>query len=255
MHIEYQRSFSTYLGHDMELKVYGDSGKSVIVFPTLAGRFYDYEDFGMINAIESFITNKQIQVFTVDSIDHQSWSNYDISPAERALRHECYDKYITKELIPYIQTRNGTKEKMLITGCSMGGYHAANFFFRHPDYFNALIALSGLFRLNTFIGDYMDETVYLNTPIAYLPNLDDPQYLDQYRESIIIIATGQGAWEDLMVEDARTIQQILSSKNIPNWIDYWGYDVNHDWPWWQKMMPYFLDKIFNQTKLPMRNNE
>lgn len=254
MHIEYHCSFSTYLSQDMEFKVYGDSGQVVIVFPTLAGRFYDFEDFGMINAIESFINNNQIQVFTVDSIDHQSWSNYEISPADRAQRHELYDKYIVRELIPHIHSRTGNKEKMVVTGCSMGAYHAANFFFRHPDHFNSLIALSGLLRLNTFIGDYMDEIVYLNSPIIYLPNLDDPWYLNQYQESSIIIASGQGAWEESMVEDAKIIQQILNEKGIPNWIDLWGYDVNHDWPWWQKMLPYFLGHVLNRTNLLKRND-
>ena len=35
-------------------------------------------------------------------------------------------------------------------------------------------------------------------------------------------------------------------KNIPAWIDYWGYDVNHDWPWWRKQMPYFLGNVLGQ---------
>jgi esterase/lipase superfamily enzyme len=125
----------------------------------------------------------------------------------------------------------------------MGGYHAANFFFRHPDIFDAVIALSGLFRLNHFIGDYMDENVYFNTPLAYLPSINDPWYLDQYRQSRIIVGVGQGAWEDEMLEDARALKRILEEKGIPHWIDFWGQDVNHDWPWWHKMLPYFLDKL------------
>ncbi len=36
---------------------------------------------------------------------------------------------------------------------------------------------------------------------------------------------------------------ILEAKGIPAWIDLWGYDVNHDWPWWRKMLPYFLGKL------------
>ena len=27
---------------------------------------------------------------------------------------------------------------------------------------------------------------------------------------------------------------------IKIWFDYWGYDVNHDWPWWRIQLPYFL---------------
>jgi esterase/lipase superfamily enzyme len=125
----------------------------------------------------------------------------------------------------------------------MGAYHAANFFFRHPDIFDTVIAISGLYRLNIFIGDYMDDNVYFNTPLAYLPNLNDPWYLDQYRQSHIIICAGQGAWEDEMLADTLALKRILERKDIPHWIDIWGHDVNHDWTWWHKMLPYFLDKL------------
>jgi esterase/lipase superfamily enzyme len=89
----------------------------------------------------------------------------------------------------------------------------------------------------------MDDNVYFNSPIHYLPNLNDPWYLDQYRASEIIICCGQGAWEDDMLADSREIKQVLDAKAVPNWVDIWGYDVNHDWPWWKKMLPYYLDHL------------
>jgi esterase/lipase superfamily enzyme len=125
----------------------------------------------------------------------------------------------------------------------MGGYHSANFFFRHPDLFDALIAISGLYRLNYFIGDYMDETVYFNTPLAYLAELSDPWYLEQYCQSHIIVCCGQGAWEDEMLHDTQALRGLLDAKGIPHGIDIWGYDVNHDWPWWRKMLPYQLGRL------------
>lgn len=94
-----------------------------------------------------------------------------------------------------------------------------------------------------FIGDYMDENVYFNSPLAFLPNLSDPWYLDQYRQSRIIVCAGQGDWEDEMLADTRALESILKQKDIPHWVDIWGGDVNHDWPWWHKMLPYFLDKL------------
>jgi esterase/lipase superfamily enzyme len=94
-----------------------------------------------------------------------------------------------------------------------------------------------------FVGDYMDDNVYFNSPLVYLPNLTDDRYLDQYRQSQIIVCVGQGAWEDAMLADAYTLKRILESKNVPAWIDIWGPEVNHDWPWWRQMMPYFLGKL------------
>jgi len=125
----------------------------------------------------------------------------------------------------------------------MGAFHAANFFFRHPDVFDTMISLSGLFHLQMFTGDYVDDNVYFNSPLRYLPGLTDPWYLDQYRQSNIIVGVGQGAWEDAMLADAHALKRILEDKGIPHWIDIWGYDVNHDWPWWRKMMPYFLSNL------------
>jgi esterase/lipase superfamily enzyme len=165
-------------------------------------------------------------------------------PADRARRHQDYDHYIMEEVVPFMRQHCGdTKLKFMTTGVSMGAYHAANFFFRYPDIFDIVIALSGLYRLNFFIGDYMDDNVYFNTPLAYLPNLNDSWYLDQYRHSRIIVAAGQGPWEDDMLADTLALKHILEKKNIPHWVDIWGNDVNHDWPWWHKMLPYFLDKL------------
>lgn len=244
MKIEYHKWWSPSLDQEMALKVYGFFGKPVLVFPAQGGRFYEFEDFGMLDAIAAFIEAGKIKVFTVDSFDDQSWSNSRAHPADRARRHEGYDRYITQEVEPFMREHCGYSEQLILTtGVSMGAYHAANFFFRHPDLFDALIAISGLYRLNSFIGDYMDDLVYFNSPLDYLPNLEDPSYLEKYRQSRIIFGVGQGAWEDPMLHDTLAMKSILESKEIPAWVDIWGYDVNHDWPWWRKMLPHFLGKM------------
>jgi esterase/lipase superfamily enzyme len=244
MNIEYYKWWSPSLNQDMELKVYGYYGKPVLVFPAQSGRFYDFENFGMIQAIAPFIEEGKIKVFTVDGIDDQTWANWDAHPADRAFRHMDYDHYVTGEVAPFVdQHCNHSGQKILTTGVSMGGYHSANFFFRHPDIFDAVIAISGIYDLQMFVGDYSDENVYLNSPLAYLSNLEDPWYLDQFRNSKIIITAGQGAWEEDMLQETLALKSVLEAKNIPAWVDIWGNDVNHDWPWWRKMLPYFLEKM------------
>ena len=243
MTVEYHRWWSRCLGHDMELKVYGHSGKPVVVFPCQGGRFFEYEDFGMVEACRPFIEGGAVTLFTVDSVDGQTWANREAHPAERARRHNRYDRYIVEEVAPFIRGLLPHASGFLATGCSMGGYHSANFFFRHPDLFDALVALSGVYRLNDFVGEYVDDNVYFNSPLLYLPGLTDPWYLERYRRSQIVVCVGQGAWEDGMLADTRALQAILSSKGIPAWIDFWGHDVHHDWPWWRRQMPYFLGKL------------
>ena len=243
MNVEYHKYWSACLEQDMEFKVYGHTGKPVLVFPSFAGRFFDFENYGMIESSGDLIETGCFQFYTVDSIDRQTWAKFEDPPKERASRHEDYDHYIVQEVVPFIRERSGEGTQLLATGCSMGGYHSSNFFFRHPDLFDSLISLSGIFQLSMFVGDYVDDNVYFNSPMLYLPNLEDPWYLDRYRRSQIILCSGQGAWEDRMLTDIRAFCQVLERKHIPAWIDLWGEDVSHDWPWWRKQLRYFLGKL------------
>jgi len=241
MHVGYHKWWSPHLEQDMELKVYGSAGKPMLVFPTQEGRFFEFEDFGMIEVCKATIEAGKLRVFTIDSVDAQTWTHPSLSVPQRVERYEAYERYVLQEVVPFIRENCGQEDqKMIATGCSMGGYHSANFFFRNPSVFDALLSISGVYRLNLFIGDFMDDKVYYHTPLAFLPKLEDNSILEQYRESQIIISVGQGAWEDPMLEDTRNIKTILEDKKIPAWIDFWGYDVAHDWPWWRKKMDYFL---------------
>lgn len=240
-HQEQHTWYSGHLGQDMTLRVYGHAGKPFLVFPCQEGHYNDYEGFGMTETLRPWIDSGCIRLFTVDSVDAQSWCNKGAHPRDRALRHAAYDRYLTDEVVPFI--KNYGDLPITPTGCSMGAYHAVNFFFRYPYLCDSVIALSGLYRLNLFIGDYMDDEVYLQTPLAYLPNMQRQDFLERYRQSKIFVGVGQGAWEEDMLADTIALKRILDEKQIPAFIDIWGHDVNHDWPWWHKMMPYFLEKL------------
>ena len=235
---------SNHLARDMTVRMYGVTGLPVVVFPPQAGRFWDFENFGMVTVVEEAIARGFLRLFAVDSVDGESWAAFDRHPRDRAQRHEQYDRYICDELLSLIRTQCGKPmPRPLALGCSMGGYHAANFFFRHPDLFCGFISLSGVLDLRLFIGDYMDDLVYLNSPLVYLRNLTDPYYLAHIRRGKYVVCCGQGAWEEHMLRDARALATILNEKSLAGWVDIWGFDVNHDWPWWKKQLPYFLEKL------------
>ncbi|MDF2648875.1 MAG: hypothetical protein K0Q73_4680 [Paenibacillus sp.] len=246
MKVTYQKKYSNSLHRDMEYKTYGHQGKPLLVFPTSCGRFFQYEENGMIDALESYITQGQIQVWTCDGIDEETFYANNLTIDEKINGHDKYDKYVKEELIPIIlqqskENNGGGDHKILVTGCSMGAYHSANFFFRHPQYFDSLIALSGLYSTNRFFGDYMSLAVYYHSPLYYLKNLNEDYYLNQYRNSKIIICTGQGAYEDLMRSETQKLKEVLQEKNVPAWVEFWGYDVNHDWYWWRKQIRYYVN--------------
>lgn len=250
MQKEYHSFYSSKLGREMEFNSYGHAGKPMIVFPSSGGRFFEYEGFGMIDACRPYIESGKIRVYTVDSIDNETWLNKDRSPSDIAKHHNAYDAYITEELVPFIREHNNYYDGMITTGCSMGGYHSANFYFRHPNIFDTVIALSGIYDARFFVGENVgDFDVYINSPVDYLMNMEDNNYLETYREGNIIICTGLGAWEDDSIRDTQFLEYVLESKNIPAWVDYWGKDVNHDWDWWAIQMPYFLYELEVQGKL------
>ena len=242
MHVEERTWFSPSLGHDMALRVYGHDGRPVIAFPSQEGRYWDFGDRGMVGACAGFIESGRMRIIAVDGIDWQSWANWGAHPGDRARRHEDYDRYIADEVAPFARDLTGHATAW-VTGASMGAYHAANALFRHPDLFDGLIAMSGLYQLRMFTGGHVDDAVYFNSPLLFLPGLEDPWYLDRLRVARIAFVVGQGAWEDEMLEDTHAMEEVLWMKGIPAIVDYWGHDVNHDWPWWQQMLPHYLERL------------
>jgi esterase/lipase superfamily enzyme len=163
------------------------------------------------------------------------------SPRVKAELLTRYDRYITDEVLPLIRNESGGQSP-LVTGASMGAYLSANTYFRHPDVVRGMIAMSGSYDVRKWFDGYDDDNVYFNNPVSYLPNLDDDYFLPRLRHAdAIVILTGQGAYE--APERSRELSNILRSKGIPHTLDMWGYDVDHDWPWWRKMLPYWLDRL------------
>ena len=160
------------------------AGVPVMVFPTSGGRFYEFEDRGMIGALAGKIDAGELQLFCVDSVDKESWYNRSMPPRWRIARHLQYEDYLLTEVVPLIRSRNAD-QRLVALGCSFGGYHAANIALRHPDIFTGMLSLSGAFDLSGFLDGYYDQDCYFNLPTHYLPNLSDPWFLDRYRSRYI----------------------------------------------------------------------
>ncbi len=241
METRYDRWFSDDLQRDMEIRSYGHAGKPVLFIPCQSGRFFDFENFGLIDAFYPFIDSGVVTVFCVDTIDGETWANPDGDPAWRAERHEAWMRYLAYDVAEYIREICG-EQGILAYGASLGSIHAANLYFRFPDTFDAVLCLSGVYTASYGFGDYMDGTVYLNSPVDYLSNMPwDHPFLAKYREHKAVFCVGQGAWE--VPQYTRDLEYVLHQKGIPAWVDYWGWDVNHDWPWWIRQVPYFLPHL------------
>ena len=88
MKTEYRKNYSHNLGRDMEYKVYGDGGKTALVFPSQNGRFFDYENFGMVDTLAPLIDSGRLRLVCCDSIDPETWSSQSWDNRQRIEQHE-----------------------------------------------------------------------------------------------------------------------------------------------------------------------
>ena len=243
MNIAYHKHYSSHLGREMEFKVYGHGGKPVLFIPCQSGRFFDFENFKMIDTWAQWIEEGRCTVFSVDTIDDIAWAAIGADNRWRSENHERWYRYIVDEFVPTMHHMTG-RQDILPFGCSMGGMHAANLFFRRPDLFDSLFAISAVYDSFDFFGDYMDELLYQNCPYNYLGNMPhDHYYIDMYNHRKMLIVVGQGAWEEPLVASTRRLEGVLRQKGIHAQVEYWGHDVDHNWPWWFKMCEVYVPQF------------
>ena len=235
--------YSPSLMMEMPLVAYGHAGYPLLMFPTAAADFLEYERFYLIQSIQHHIEAGRVRAYSINSVNRYSLLNDKAPPPLKAELLARYNRYVTEEVIPLIRNDTGDSgARPLTTGASLGATLAANTYFRRPDLFRGTIAMSGSYDIRAYFDGYHDDNVYFNNPASYLPNMNDGHFLPLLRHAdAIVIVTGQGRWE--APERSRDLSRILTSKGIPHMLDIWGYDVDHDWPWWRKMLPYWLDKL------------
>ena len=241
--------YSENLDRYMDLVVYGEGGYPVIVFPTQDSPCTNWEDFGMIDTLDDYIGSGMLQLFCVSNVDKDSWSAADRDKAERADLVEAYYRYVADELCPLVHELSGRADRPLLAGCSMGATHAVVFALRRPDLFQGCIALSGVYDAKFFFDGWMNETLYASSPVDFLPNMaSDHPYIDIYNKRQLVLCVGRGAWEDDGVRTQHVLDDSFRRLGISAWCDFWGTDVNHDWPWWKKQIRYFLPIVLQDMK-------
>lgn len=235
MNREYHRWYSPSLGRDMELLIFGHAGARMLVFPTSMGKYYEWEDRGMIAELSDQLENGWLQMYCVDSMDAESWYAWHKHPADRAWRHIQYENYLLDEVLPLVYKKNQTPY-MIVAGASFGAYHAMNFALRHPDLVNRVVAMSGMYNIERWLGSYRDDNTYYNSPCLYLPNEYEESRLHLLRSLDIIMAIGH---DDPNIANNRWFSSALWSKNIWHALRVWD-GWSHDWPYWRKMIRLYL---------------
>ena len=135
----------------------------MIAFPTSMGRYFDWENRGLVRAIGEHLYNGWLQLYCIDSVDSESWYDRGKHPADRIARHQLYDDYLVNEVIPFSHIKNANPF-LITTGASFGGYHALNFGLKHADLTGRILSMSGLADVKSFADGYYDQTLYFNNP-------------------------------------------------------------------------------------------
>lgn len=247
MQEQYQRWASPHLGREFDMLVFGKAGVPMVLFPTSRGRYYQYKDFKFLDVAAPYINDGLLKVYCPDSIDGESFYNYDIHPADRLKRHLAYDRLLLTEVFEKALSET-MHRRLIVAGCSFGGYHAANLAFKYPHKVRYLVSMGGAFDIKQFIFGYYDDNAYFNNPPDYLPELKEEKYLKEIRRLGIVLGTGH---LDSCRSDNLRLAQILTEKRIPHWLDD-RPGVGHDWPWWKEMFGLYLQQIFEQQKAHLK---
>jgi esterase/lipase superfamily enzyme len=230
------------LGQEVLVTRWGHYGQPVLMFPTAGGDAEEIERFLMIKALDPLLTEGKIKLYSCDSVAGAAWVSGKQSPEHCSKLQNAFDAFVYRELVPAIRTDCGSADvEIVTTGASIGAFNALASICRHPDVFAKAICISGTYDLTRWLNGSMPGDFYFCSPLHYLPGLKDGEQLKRLRERMIILATGEGKWED--PGQSWRAAQILGAKGIPNRVDAWGVEYDHDWPTWRKMVPHYLGRL------------
>jgi esterase/lipase superfamily enzyme len=227
----------------MPVVVYGNYGFALLLVPTAAADYLEYERFQLMDTLKPFVEAGKVKVFSINSINNESWLNNEMNPRDKAIRHTQFNSYVYEEVIPFIKMNTSQQTPIVISGASFGALHSMNLFLKRPDLIDGVIAMSGVYDLTEYSKGYFDDDVYFNSPQHYMPNLNDHYVLEQIRRSPHIhIFSGSGAYED--PNASRSFASILFNKGINYELDIWGPEWRHDWETWRALLPHYLETRF-----------
>lgn len=226
MQREYRKWKSPTLGRDMEMLVFGKEGTPVLIFPTEHGRFFEWEDQGVMNFVDEQIEEGYNQFFCVDSIDDESFLNKEVDPYTRIIRENQYQMYIKDEVLPFIEEENDNPY-LMTAGTGFGAYHALIFGLKFPELINKIIAISGYYDINVHLDGFKDENSYYNNPVEFIPNLHDKDILNAISAIDIRLLS---YLNDPNREATKKMSETLWLKFIEHEHYVWEKEVKNAWP-------------------------
>jgi len=219
---------------------WGHWGQAVLLFPTAGGDAGEIERMGLIAALSPLLSTGRIKVYSCDSVAGMALAARSGSPEHRCWLLKQFGEYVAHELVPAIRADCGD-QAIIAAGASIGAFNALGALCRYPHLFRAAIGLSGTYELSGLLGHPGNEDYHLSAPIRFLPLLGEGDHLNLLRTRFALMAHGQGRWEE--PAQSWNLAEALGAKGIPNRVDEWGPEHDHDWATWREMLPAQLDGL------------
>jgi len=232
------RWHSPHLEQNIQLVRWGYLGTPVMLFPTAGGDAEEVERFHLIGALQPLIDAGRIKVYSTDSVAGKAWISRQHSAEFCSYLQNMFDTMIYREIVPAIRHDCQSPDiEIIATGASIGAFNAVATVCRHPDAFKMGIAMSGTYDLSKYLEGRFIQDFYFASPLHFLPGLEGP-ILDRLRQRLIIMPSGEGDYED--IGESWRMAAALGAKGIPNRVDSWGHEWQHNWVTWRAMLPKYL---------------
>lgn len=234
--------YSNRVEREVRFARWGEVGLPVLCFPTASGDAEEIERFRLVDAVAPLLDDGRVKLYSIDSVPGQVWLNENNRPPFATRMQTAYDSFLINEVMPAIYNDCGGWMDVLTAGASVGAYNALAAICRHPDRFSHAVCMSGTYDLGRFLEGEMDGDWYHGSPLHFVPNL--PEFhpdLAKLRTRLVILAHGTGRWEN--GSGSWAVAEVLGNRGIPNRVDEWGPEWDHDWPTWRVMLPQYLDEL------------
>jgi esterase/lipase superfamily enzyme len=220
---------------------WGSFGRPVLVFPSAGGDAEEIERCGLVGACGQLLAEGRVKLYSVDSVAGQAMIAKKDPVERRMWLLSQFQECVRWEVLPTIHADLGGQDiEVIAAGPSIGAFNAVAVLCRFPDVFCAAVGMSGSYRIERFYGEAWSEDLYFSAPLQFLPGLAGPQ-LDRLRTRRVVLASGAGRWED--VRESWKMAEVLGAKGVPNRVDDWGQEWEHDWATWHRMLPQYLAEL------------
>ncbi len=233
--------YSDRLQREVSVARWGELGVPFLIFPTAGGDAEEIERFLVIDTLAPYLETGRIKVYSCDSVAGRAMLTEEGDPAHRMRLLNRFVDFVGKELVPAIRADCQSSDlEMVVGGASIGAFNALATVCRFPDVFASALCMSGTYDLSRFLKAPVTEDFWVSSPVHYLGALEGPR-LETLQKRFVLLASGEGKAED--ISESWRVARVLGGRGVPNRVDSWGTDWEHDWPTWRNMLHKYVDEL------------